>query len=406
MVTPEPNAKIRALPRSLIVNLFWLAFGLLTTATVIGLVTLWPREPAVEQRPELVRPKTVQAEVHSIRLTRCPVPGQRDCRRVTARVTEGRSKGTLAEFAVMEPEDRLDLRVGDTVRLSESQLPPEAQIGGVKVDRWALADFERRRPLLLLGLAFALLAILTGRWKGLRALVGLAISLGVVVKFIVPALLAGESPAGTALVGSLAIMLATLLITHGGGPKMLAASLGTAAALLLTLGLGSFFISAAHITGLASEEAIYLRSSVGDISVRGLLLAGIVIAALGVLDDLTVSQASTVMALRLANPSLGFGGLFRGAIAVGHDHVAATVNTLVLAYAGASLPVLLIFSLGSTSFGDAVNSESVASEIIATLVGSIGLITAVPLTTALAAVLASRIAPGELSTATSHSHSH
>lgn len=139
----------------------------------------------------------------------------------------------------------------------------------MKVDRYSLADFERRSPLFLLTVAFALLVAAAGRWKGLRALVGLAVSLAAVVKFVVPAILEGASPAGVALVGALAIMLATLLITHGGGPKMLAASLGTAAALLLTLGLGSLLISAAHITGLASEEAIYLRASVGDISVQG-----------------------------------------------------------------------------------------------------------------------------------------
>ena len=403
-VTPEAPATIPDLSRSLVINVFWVAFGVLTAATAIGLVTLWPSEQAVAQPAELVRPKTVQAEVRAIRAIACVVPGQRDCRRVTARVDEGRARGTLAEFAVMEPA--LDLTVGDDVRLSENPLPLGAQIGGVNVDRWALADFERRTPLLLLAVAFALLVVLTGKLKGLRALIGLAISLAVIVKFVVPALLAGESPGGVALVGSLAIMLTTLVITHGGGAKMLAASLGTAAALVLTLGLGSFFISAAHITGLASEEAIYLRTSVGDISVRGLLLAGIVIAALGVLDDLTVSQASTVMALKRANPELGFRGLFREAMAVGHDHVAATVNTLVLAYAGASLPVLLIFSLGYTRFGDAVNSESVASEIIATLVGSVGLIAALPLTTALAAVLASHIPPAQLPRSGTHAHSH
>jgi uncharacterized membrane protein len=394
------------LSRSLIINVFWMAFGILAAATIIGLVTLWPRGPSVERPGSLVRPKTVKAEVEAIRAQRCTIPGQRECRRVTARVTEGDSEGTIAAFTVLEPTDRLKISVGDTVRLSENQLPPEAQLGGVKVDRWALADFERRTPLLLLGLAFALLVMVTGRWKGLRALIGLAISLAVVVKFIVPALLAGESPAGTALVGSLAIMLATLLITHGGGVKMLAASLGTGAALLIALGLGSFFIDAAHITGLASEEAVYLRATVGEISVSGLLLAGLVIAALGVLDDLTVSQASTVLALRRANPALGFSGLFREAIAVGHDHVAATVNTLVLAYAGASLPVLLIFSLGDTTFSDALNSESVAVEIIATLVGSVGLIAAVPLTTALAAVLASQMTPEQLPPEHAHAHAH
>jgi uncharacterized membrane protein len=129
-----------------------------------------------------------------------------------------------------------------------------------------------------------------------------------------------------------------------------------------------------------------------------------VIGALGVLVDLTVSQASTVMALRRANHSLGFGGLFRGALAVGNDHIAATVNTLVFAYAGASLPTLLIFSVGGTPFADAINSQEVAGEIVATLVGSIGLIASMPLTTALAALLAVRMRDRELGDCHAHAH--
>jgi uncharacterized membrane protein len=391
--------------RSLTVNLFWLAFAFLVAATVIGMIALWPDGPEREQPPGLVRPQTVRAEVEAIRFVACAVPGQRECRRVSARILEGNANGDLARLTVLEPPDRLKLAAGDTIRVAENRLPPEAQRGGVQIDRYAFADFERRSPLLFLTLAFSLLVIVAGGWKGLRAVIGLAMSLAVVVQFIVPAILDGQSPSGVALVGALAIMLATLVVTHGSSPKMLAAALGTAAALILTLALGSLLISVAHITGLASEEAIYLRASVGDISVRGLLLAGIVIGALGVLDDLTVSQASTVMALRQANPALRFRELFLRAIAVGKDHVAATVNTLVLAYAGASLPVLLIFSLGNTGFGDAVNSEAVAAEIIATLVGSVGLIAAVPLTTALAALLATRIPSQQLQNV-GHAHTH
>jgi YibE/F-like protein len=141
--------------------------------------------------------------------------------------------------------------------------------------------------------------------------------------------------------------------------------------LLVAVGLAEAFTHLAHLAGTSSEEALYL-SSATEISLRGLLLAGMVIGALGVLVDLTVSQASTVIALRQANPSLGFRQLFTGALSVGHDHIAATVNTLVFAYAGASLPVLLIFSIGGTTFTDGINSEAVSEEVVATLVGSIG----------------------------------
>ncbi|MGI9112735.1 MAG: YibE/F family protein [Gaiellaceae bacterium] len=389
--------------RSLTVNLFWLAFGLVVASTAIGLVTLWPEDRAVEPPVGLVRPKTIRAELVAIAAAPCRSPGQRDCRVATIELREGPNKGERATLAINEPPDRLDLDVGDVLRVAENRLPPEAVLGGVKVDRYSLADFERRAPLLWLVLAFTALVLVTGRWKGLRALTGLAASLAIVILFVLPAILDGASPPGVALVGSLAIMLVTLVITHGFGPKMLAAALGTTTALLLTLGLGSLSIGLTHLTGLSSDEAIFIRASVGEISITGLLLAGMLIGALGVLDDLTVTQASTVLALRRANPALGFRRLFESAIAVGHDHIAATVNTLVLAYAGAALPVLLIFSLGGTSPGDALNSESVAAEVVATLVGSIGLIAAVPLTTALAAVLAGRISPAELD-AESHAH--
>jgi len=389
--------------RSLTVNLFWLALGLVVASTAIGLVTLWPEDRTVEPPVGLVRPKTIRAELVAIAAAPCRSPGQRDCRTATIELREGADKGERTTLAINESPDRLDLDVGDVLRVAENRLPPEAVLGGVKVDRYSLADFERRAPLLWLVLAFAALVLLTGRWKGLRALIGLAASLAIVILFVLPAILDGASPPGVALVGPLAIMLVTLVITHGFGPKMLAAALGTTAALLLTLGLGSLSIGLTHLTGLSSDEALFIRASVGEISITGLLLAGMLIGALGVLDDLTVTQASTVLALRRANPALGFRRLFESAIAVGHDHIAATVNTLVLAYAGAALPILLIFSLGGTSPGDALNSESVAAEVVATLVGSIGLIAAVPLTTALAAVLAGRISPAELD-AESHAH--
>ena len=151
-------------------------------------------------------------------------------------------------------------------------------------------------------------------------------------------------------------------------------------------------VRGADVTGLASEEARLLLAGIeGDISLQGLVVAGMVIGALGVLDDLTVSQASMVLALRRANPALGFRRLLGEALAVGRDHLGATINTLVLAYAGAALPVLLLFNTEGTPFGDAVNREPVAEQVVAMLVGSIGLIAALPLTTAIAALLASRL---------------
>jgi uncharacterized membrane protein len=172
--------------------------------------------------------------------------------------------------------------------------------------------------------------------------------------------------------------------------------LGTAVSLLLTAGLAVLVTELTHLTGLSSEEAAFLQLGQADLSLEGLLLAGMVIGALRVLDDVTISQASTVLALRRANPSFRFRELFGRALEVGRDHVSATVNTLVLAYVGAALPILLLFSATNLGVADAVNFEIVAKEIVATLVGSIGLIAAVPITTALAAALALGEAPERL----------
>jgi uncharacterized membrane protein len=375
----------------------------LVIVTVVGLVVLWPEQGEIPRPAELGAPAaTERAEVVGVRSTPCGQgTGQGDCVRVSAEITSGPDTGDQVEFTFVAGE--ADFDVGDDIRVHKNELPPDAVVAGVEVDPYSFSDFERRRPMLGLLIMFAALVLVTGRWQGLRALAGLAASLAIVVFFIVPAILDGSSPIAVAFFGALAIMFATLPLAHGLGPKTMAASLGTTASLALTLALGHLFIDLAHLSGISSEEAVYLRATQGELSLQGLLLAGVVIAALGVLDDLTVSQSSTVMALRRANPTLEFRALFRSALSVGHDHIAATVNTLVLAYAGASLPVLLIFSLAETPFADAINFEAVAEAVVAMLVGSIGLIAAVPITTALAALLATRVEPHRLAPA-EHAH--
>jgi uncharacterized membrane protein len=320
---------------------------------------------------------------------------------VVAKLTEGSDKGKEVTLRVGDAGDDVP-SVGDKLRLFHVDIPPGFQ---ANVPEYSLADYERRAPMIWLGIAFALLVIVLGRWRGFLSLVGLGLSLLIVLFFIVPAILHGESPLAVAIVGSLAIMLTTIALAHGVGPKSLAACVGTAASLLLTAGLALFATDMSHLSGFASEEATQLQVDVSGLSIQGLVVAGMVIGALGVLDDVTVSQASTVMALSRANPHQGFARLFGEGLSVGRDHIAATVNTLVLAYAGAALPVLLVFSIGRVGVGNAVNSEAVAEQIVATLVGSIGLIAAVPLTTALAALTARRLAPADLVDAhAAHAH--
>jgi uncharacterized membrane protein len=391
--------------RDPVVTILLAAGALLVAVTVVGLVVLWPEEGELERPALLSQPQTEQARVVGLRAVPCGIQqgSAAECVRVTAELTTG-EEGREIELTTAAREGTFGL--GDRIRVFRNTLPEGATVGGLPADLYVFTDFERRAPIYWLAAVFAALVILTGRFQGLRALLGLGASLLVVVYFIVPAILEGRSPMPVAFVGALGVMLATLPLTHGFNFKTLAACLGTAIALTVTLVLAAVFTNLAYLSGLSSEEAAYLSATQGQVSLRGLLLAGMVIGALGVLDDLTVSQSSTVMALRHANPSLGVRELFKGGIGVGHDHIAATVNTLVLAYAGASLPVLLLFSLADTSLTDAINFEPVAEAIVAMLVGSIGLITAVPVTTGLAALLATRLSVEEIEAEAEHEHGH
>jgi uncharacterized membrane protein len=189
------------------------------------------------------------------------------------------------------------------------------------------------------------------------------------------------------VVGAAVIMFVTLYLAHGLNVRTTTAVLGTLGALVLTGVLAWAFVEASHLTGLSSEEAGFLQAAAGQVNLEGLLLGGIVIGSLGVLDDVTVTQASAVWELYHANPSMGFRALFSAGLRIGRDHIASTVNTLVLAYAGASLPLLVLFTLSNRDLSEVLTGELVAQEIVRTLVGSIGLVAAVPLTTALGALV-------------------
>jgi uncharacterized membrane protein len=388
-----------ALVRSRLGAAMVVSLAALVAVTVIGLVVLWPNGN-LKHSSSLVSTKTVAGEVIAVKDVSCPfqVAGNR-CQTATVKVLEGKNKGDTAQLQLSGASGPVTAKVGDRVRVFKTPPPPPGTPVTQQPPPYSFADFDRRAPMLWLTVAFVVLLLLTGRFNGLRALIGLAASLAVLLKFVIPSILDGNSPLAVALIGSFAVLLATIPVSYGIGAKAIAAWLGTAASLLLAVALADQFTQVAHLTGASSEEAVFLSTTGSRLSLQGLLLAGMVVGALGVLADLTVSQASTVIALRRANPSLGFRALFRGALDVGHDHIAATVNTLVFAYAGASLPVLLIFSIGGTTFTDGVNSEAVAEEVIAALIGSIGLIASMPITTALAALLAVRVPERQLETA-------
>ncbi len=361
----------------------------LLIATAVGLVVLWPEG---RQQPERLPGATSEpraAEVVGSEKIRCRAPQATDCRQLTIELREGPDEGKRSTLSVGDAGPAPGLDEGARIRVIKTEIPPGANRRAL--DAYTLVEVDRRSPMLWLVLAFAALVVVFGRLRGALALVGLGASLLVVVEFVIPALLEDTPPAAVALVGGFAVMLITITLAHGLGPKSFAAMLGTAVCLLATIGLAAGFTELADLTGFSSEEATLLKVNDASLSLEGLVLAGMVIGALGVLDDVTVSQASTVIALRRANPTLGLGQLYRGALSVGRDHVAATVNTLALAYVGSSLPILLVFGVGGTAFADAINREAVAEQVIAMLVGSIGLILAVPITTLLAATLAARL---------------
>jgi len=247
-------------------------------------------------------------------------------------------------------------------------------------------EHVRTTPILWLLAVFMLAILLISRWKGLRSLLSMAFSLWVIISYIIPHILTGEDPVRVSIVGAAILLGVTLYLTYGWNLKTHSAVLGMIFVLIITGTLAYFFVLFTHLTGAGDENALFLIQMLDSrIDLRGLLLGGMIIGALGVLDDLVTTQASAVFELNGANPSLGFRDLYNAAMRIGQDHVAATVNTLVLAYAGAALPMLLMFSLGRGDYGYLVNFSFVAEEIVRTLVGSLGLVAAVPLTTVIAA---------------------
>jgi len=379
------------------------ATALLAVAIAIGLALLWPGG-STRSGLELGLADAVRADVVSVTPGSCEAYAGPGCRLVEIALLDGPDAGRRSSLVLSVNRFSPEVARGDELRVVRSTAPGTA-LDRPETQPYAFVDFERRLPLAALAVVFAALVILLARWQGARALVGLAASLLLVIFFVAPAILAGRPPLLVALVGSLAVMAVTMSLTHGPGLKSQTAMLGTSLSLVLIALLGVLAVDAAQITGLSEEGRSLLQLSGRPLSLQGLLLAGLVIGALGVLDDVTISQASTVLALRRVNPSLPFRRLFGEALAVGRDHLGATVNTLVLAYAGASLTSLLAFSDQGVGFGTAVNYEVVASQVVAMLVGSIGLIAAVPITTALAAALAVRL-PADAVPADPHGHVH
>lgn len=270
-------------------------------------------------------------------------------------------------------------RPGDRVQLAATPQPDGETV-------YTLGDFERRPVLLGLAGVFLLVAFAVGRGKGLRAVLGMALSMLVVLLLILPAIVAGANPVVVALFGSVGILTLTVFFVHGLNWTSAAALLGTVAATALTVALASLSAVLAHLSGVNTEEALYLQDLNLRLNLQALLLAGMTIGALGAIVDATVPQASVVRELAFHGPEQPWSVLYHRAMRVGLDHIGSLINTLVLAYVGTSLPVLVLLTVGGAPWAETVNAEYLASVVVQTLVGSIGLVLAVPVTTLIAAL--------------------
>ena len=377
--------------------------GLLTLiglAVVAGAVLLWPSGNRVDiplpfQNGAGGAVTTERGHVQSTALADCgspsvgqvitgsPAPGisaSGTCVQALVTIDSGpnRSARTVLEFS--RGPGQPNLLAGDDIRIFR-------QVDDQGATRYGFYDYERGWPLALIAAAFAVVIVAVARWRGLRALIGIVIAFAVMVVFLLPALRDGAPAVPVALVASTAILFVVIYLAHGVSLRTSAALLGTVTAMLLAAFLSWAAIEFTHLTGLSDDRNNEVAAYMGHVSIKGLLLAGFIIGSLGVLNDVTITQASAVFELaHLSHDSRA--EVFRRAMRVGSDHIASTVYTLVLAYAGSSLSLLLLFSVANRSLSDVLTSEGVAIEIARSAVGGIALALSVPLTTAVAAVLA------------------
>ena len=363
--------------------------GLAILAAAVGMALLWPtgagRDAARQRADDIgIVYERLAATVVEVSDRACSYSAPDDpqaCRSIIVRVDEGPDAGAqvaLPEFSL--EYDRTAIRIS----------PADKVVLGYEAsnDYYFFVDRDRRTPLLWLAILFAAVVLALGRWRGGLALAGMAATLVVLIAFAAPSVLDGNDPVLVAVVAAAVIAFVSLYLTHGLNVHTTVALAGTLASLGLTLGLSWIFFGLADFTGLATEEGLTLPLIAADIDLASLLLGGAIIGALGALDDVTVTQVATVAELRYRSPDLSVRQLIASGIRVGREHIAATVNTLLLAYVGAGLPLLLLFAVSDQSLAMAANSELIAVEIVRTLCGSMGLVAAVPVTTVLAAVVA------------------
>ena len=395
--TAEEMNRHRKALRILVVVLIPLAIW-----TLAGLIAFWPGDVSDHIRKDLslysVPGVTYPtAKITTITETSCEgmvgsTPGVEDqtCATIGAELLDGPEKGQTVEVPLNDAIFSSGTEVGQKVKLL--RLPIDGQPA-----TYQFSDFERRTPLILLTLIFAVAVVAVARWRGLAALIGLAFAGFILVKFMFPALVAGSNPVLIGLIGSSAIMFVVLYAAHGFSARTTTALVGTLFGLILAAGLGVGATKWAHLTGVSSEDDLVLSATAPDLKLTSVVICGIIVAGLGVLNDVTITQASAVWELADSDPSQK--RLFSRAMRIGRDHIASTVYTISFATAGAVLPILLLIVIYDRPLFEVIQTEMFAGEIIRTIVGSIGLVLAVPLTTAIGVAVVRASAAGRRSPA-------
>ena len=375
-------------PRRALGSMLALVVAAVAAAAIVGMVALWPDPDDVPRGENPYAGEgvsTVEGEVVGVEPFDCnsggegpdqqpSVPG--DCARVTATTEDDQ-----AEFMLDPGRYAAGIEVGDDVRMVRIQ--PAGQSAS-----YEFLDFQRGLPLTMLAIAFCVLVVLVARLRGLFAIVGIGVAMLALTKFMLPAMLAGESPLPVAVVGSTAIMIAVLYLAHGVSIRTTSALFGTFAGIGLTALVGLVSTDWSNLSGIGTEDDQTLVATVPALDLSGVVAATMVIAGLGVLNDVTVTQASAVWELRALRPAADRLAVFASAMRIGRDHIASSVYTLVFAYAGSAMTVLLLLTASQRGLAEIATTEEVGQEIVRTLVGAIGLVLAVPITTALAVIMA------------------
>ena len=375
--THEHDPRVRVALTAIMVSVLALTF--------LGMAALWPRGAA----PAAPAPANqysgvvfVNADIRFLKSVSCPQPANGTvCTTATVVITSRPFIGQQNDVLVPPAVVKSGIHVGDTLLLAH--YPKQAGV----IDNYVFVDFARQIPLGILAVIFAALVIGVGRLRGTMALVGLAVSFLLIGFFVLPALRHGESPLLVAAVSSTAIMAVIVYLTHGVSQRTTVALMGALTGIWLSTVLAIWAASVTHLNGLNSAENNTLNGITAGRDLSGILVCGIVLAGIGVLTDVTVTQATTVRDLHNQSPQVGAGGLFGGAMRVGRDHLGSTVHTLAFAYVGAAVPTLLLVQLFGAPFQPLLTTGQVAEAIVRTLVASIGIVIAIPLTTVIAALV-------------------